>query len=130
MALDLPDQYPLVTLQESEPPLRQLMFPVGLAGGWPSPTPCAASTPHGRSPTSCSPPCSGVSGPTSSPCGSSVERRGPIWVRWTSWEPRAERAAGRASDGIALALRQQVRAPLLADQRLLESADDVVPQEG
>ncbi len=33
VALDLPDQHPVVTLQESEPPLRAISFPMGLPEG-------------------------------------------------------------------------------------------------
>ena len=33
VSLDLPSQFPLVTLVESEPPLRTLVFPVGLTEG-------------------------------------------------------------------------------------------------
>src|ERR1700733_81346 len=33
VSLDLPSQYPSVTLQEAEPPLRSLVFPVGLPEG-------------------------------------------------------------------------------------------------
>jgi bifunctional DNase/RNase len=33
VAVDLPSQYPVVTLQESEPPFRQLSLPIGMADG-------------------------------------------------------------------------------------------------
>ena len=33
VTVELPDQYPLVTLQEAEPPLRELSFRVGLPEG-------------------------------------------------------------------------------------------------
>lgn len=33
VSLDLPSQFPLVTLVESEPPMRTLTFPVGLTEG-------------------------------------------------------------------------------------------------
>jgi hypothetical protein len=33
VAMDLPSPYPTVTLVESEPPMRSLVFPVGLTEG-------------------------------------------------------------------------------------------------
>jgi hypothetical protein len=41
-----------------------------------------------------------------------------------------ERIACRPSDGLVLALRMPVPAPILVDERLLEEAGDVVPQGG
>jgi len=41
-----------------------------------------------------------------------------------------ERVACRPSDGLVLALRMPVAAPILVDERLLEESGDVVPQEG
>jgi len=41
-----------------------------------------------------------------------------------------ERVPCRPSDALVLALRMPVPAPILVDERLLESSDDVVPQEG
>jgi len=38
-----------------------------------------------------------------------------------------ERVVCRASDGIVLALRMPVPAPILVDERLLDEAGDVVP---
>ena len=38
--------------------------------------------------------------------------------------------ACRPSDGLTLALRQGVRAPILVDVRLLEASGDVAPPEG
>jgi bifunctional DNase/RNase len=40
-----------------------------------------------------------------------------------------ERVACRPSDGLVLALRTPVPAPILVDERLLEQSEDVVPQE-
>jgi len=39
-----------------------------------------------------------------------------------------ERIVCRPSDGLVLALRMPVTAPILVDERLLEQAGDVVPQ--
>jgi len=39
-----------------------------------------------------------------------------------------ERVACRPSDGLVLALRMPVPAPILVDERLLEQPGDVVPQ--
>ena len=41
-----------------------------------------------------------------------------------------ERIACRPSDALVLALRMPVPAPILVDERLLETLEDVVPQEG
>ena len=41
-----------------------------------------------------------------------------------------ERLSCRPSDGLVLALRMPVPAPILVDERLLEGSGDVVPQEG
>jgi hypothetical protein len=40
-----------------------------------------------------------------------------------------ERVPCRPSDGLVMALRMSVPAPILADERLLEEPGDVVPQE-
>ncbi len=39
-----------------------------------------------------------------------------------------ERIGCRPSDGLVLALRMPVAAPILVDERLLEESGDVVPQ--
>ena len=41
-----------------------------------------------------------------------------------------ERIACRPSDGLVLALRMPVPAPILVDERLLEGSGDVGPLEG
>jgi bifunctional DNase/RNase len=40
-----------------------------------------------------------------------------------------ERVPCRPSDGLVLALRMPVPAPILVDERLLQWSDDVVPQD-
>ena len=130
VALDLPNQYPAVTLVESEPPMRSLVFPVGLVEG----TAMAQALRKMRSPR-----------PMTHELFMDVLQRvriDVIAVRLTGrhrgnylaeidlMTPQGrERVACRASDGIVLALRMPVPAPILADERLLDDAGDVEPQD-
>jgi bifunctional DNase/RNase len=130
IALELPAQYPLVTLVESEPPLRNLVFPVGLSEG----TALALAFYKMTSPR-----------PLTHELFAQVlgqVRIDVIAVRVTGREQGnylaeldlmapggRERVPCRPSDGLVLALRMPVPAPILVDERLLESSADVVPQE-
>jgi uncharacterized protein len=130
VVLDLPAQYPSVTLVESEPPMRSLVFPVGLTEG----TALALALRKMESPR-----------PMTHELFMQVLQRvhvDVIAVRLIGREngnylaeldimaPNGrERVACRPSDGLVLALRTPVPAPILVDERLLEQADDVVPQE-
>jgi bifunctional DNase/RNase len=128
--LDLPSQYPTVTLVESEPPQRTLVFPVGLTEG----TALALALRKIDSPR-----------PMTHELFARVLQRmriDVIAVRLTGRDqgnylaeldlmaPNGrERIGCRPSDGLVLALRMPVPAPILVDERLLEQLDDVVPQE-
>ena len=129
VSLDLPSQFPLVTLVESEPPLRTLVFPVGLTEG----TALALALRRMDSPR-----------PMTHELFSQVLQRARIEViavRLTGRDQGnyvaeldimaptgRERIVCRPSDGLVLALRMPVTAPILVDERLLEQAGDVVPQ--
>jgi hypothetical protein len=129
--LDLPSQYPAVTLVESEQPMRSLVFPVGLTEG----TALALALRRMESPR-----------PMTHELFMDVLQRvhvDVIAVRLIGREngnylaeldimaPHGrERVACRPSDALVLALRTPVPAPILVDERLLEQAGDVVPQEG
>jgi hypothetical protein len=128
VSLDLPTQYPVVTLIENEPPLRSLAFPVGLAEG----TALALALRRMESPR-----------PTTHELFMEVMQRGRIDVIALRLNGREngnylaeldvmtplgrERIPCRPSDGLVLALRMPVSAPILADERLFEEPGDVVP---
>jgi hypothetical protein len=129
VVLDLPSQYPTVTLVEAEPPLRTLTFPVGLPEG----TALALALRRMDSPR-----------PMTHELFTQVLQRVRIDVIAVRLIGRAqgnflaeldlmapqgrERIACRPSDGLVLALRMPVPAPILVDERLLEESGDVVPQ--
>jgi len=128
--MDLPSQFPTVTLLESEPPLRSLVFPIGLPEG----TALALALRRMESPR-----------PMTHELFAQVLGRAHIdviAVRLIGREqgnylaeldlmaPNGrERLSCRPSDGLVLAQRMPVPAPILVDERLLESSADVVPQE-
>ncbi len=130
VSIDLPAQYPAVTLLEAEPPMRSLVFPVGLAEG----TALALALRRMDSPR-----------PLTHELFAEVMRRARldvIAVRLIGREngnylaeldfmapSGRERVPCRPSDGLVMALRMSVPAPILADERLLEEPGDVVPQE-
>ena len=127
--MDLPSQFPTVTLLESEPPLRSLVFPIGLPEG----TALALALRRMESPR-----------PMTHELFAQVLGRAHIdviAVRLIGREqgnylaeldlmaPNGrERLSCRPSDGLVLAVRMPVPAPILVDERLLESSADVVPQ--
>jgi bifunctional DNase/RNase len=129
VALELPSQFPTVTLLESEPPFRNLVFPIGLTEG----TALALALFKMESPR-----------PLTHELFIQVLQRvhiDVIAVRLTGRDqgnylaeldlmaPNGrERISCRPSDGLVLALRMPVPAPILVDERLLESSTDVVPQ--
>ncbi|MGP0029758.1 MAG: bifunctional nuclease family protein [Acidimicrobiales bacterium] len=129
VALDLPSQFPSVTLTESEPPFRSLVFPVGLTEG----TALALALRRMASPR-----------PMTHELFMEVMQRARIEVialRVTGREngnylaeldlmaPHGrERLPCRPSDGLVLALRMPVAAPVLVDERLLVERGDVVPE--
>jgi bifunctional DNase/RNase len=128
VSLDLPAQYPSVTLVESEPPMRALVFPVGLPEG----TALAQALRRipGRR-------------PMTHELFMEVLQRAHIdivSVRLTGRDEGnlvaeldlmtpggREIVDCRPSDGLVLALRMPVPAPILVDDRLLEETGDVPP---
>jgi len=129
VTVELPDQYPLVTLQEAEPPLRELSFRVGLPEGVALAYALrGVSTPR----------------PLTHELFTTVLQRlraDLIAVRLVSRQGSTygaemdvmtaqgrEVVPCRPSDGIVLAARQVVAAPILADERLLAGTGDVTPQ--
>ncbi len=128
VSLDLPSQYPAVTLVESQSPLRALVFPVGMPEG----TAMAQALRRMESRR-----------PMTHELFMQVLQRVRIDVialRLTGREDGnllaeldlmtpggRERVDCRPSDGIVLALRMPVPAPILVDERLLDQVGDVVP---
>ncbi len=127
VSLDLPSTYPSVTLVESEPPIRALVFPVGLPEG----TAMAQALRRMDSRR-----------PMTHELFMQVLQRARIEVIALRLVGRdegnllaeldlmtpsgRERIDCRPSDGIVLALRMPVPAPILADERLLDEVGDVV----
>ncbi len=130
VSIDLPSQYPSVTLIESEPPMRTLVFPVGLPEG----TAMAQALRRMTSPR-----------PMTHELFMEVLQRvridviavrligrqnGNYLAELDLMAPQGrERIPCRASDGIVMAMRMPVPAPILVDERLLEDGGDVVPQD-
>jgi bifunctional DNase/RNase len=128
VSLDLPSPYPAVTLVESEPPMRALVFPVGLPEG----TAMAQALRRMDSRR-----------PMTHELFMQVMQQARIDVIALRLVGRDEgnllaeldlmtpggrvRVDCRPSDGIVLALRMPVPAPILADERLLDEAGDVFP---
>jgi uncharacterized protein len=128
VSLDLPSSYPAVTLVESEPPMRALVFPVGLPEG----TAMAQALRRMESRR-----------PMTHELFMQVLQQARIDVIALRLVGRDEgnllaeldlmtptgrvRVDCRPSDGIVLALRMPVPAPILVDERLLDQAGDVVP---
>jgi bifunctional DNase/RNase len=128
VAMDLPSPYPAVTLVESEPPMRVLVFPVGLPEG----TAMAQALRRMDSRR-----------PMTHELFMQVMQRSRVDVIALRLVGREEgnllaeldlmtpagrvRVDCRPSDGIVLALRMPVPAPILADERLLDEVGDVVP---
>ena len=128
VSLDLPAQFPSVTLVETEPPMRALVFPVGLPEG----TAMAQALRRipGRR-------------PMTHELFMQVLQRAHVdvvAVRLTGREEGnllaeldlmtpggREMIDCRPSDGLVLALRMPVPAPVLVDERLLEDGGDVAP---
>jgi bifunctional DNase/RNase len=129
VSLDLPSQYPAVTLVEAEPPMRELVFPVGLAEG--TAMAQALRRMEGRRPM------------THELFMQVLQRahidiiavrligreEGTLLAELDLMTPGGrERVDCRPSDGLVLALRMPVPAPILADERLLETFGDVAPE--
>jgi hypothetical protein len=128
VSMDLPSPYPAVTLVESEPPMRALVFPVGLPEG----TAMAQALRRMDSRR-----------PMTHELFMQVMQQARIDVIALRLTGRDEgnllaeldlmtpggrvRVDCRPSDGIVLAMRMPVPAPILADERLLDEVGDVVP---
>jgi bifunctional DNase/RNase len=128
VSIDLPAQYPSVTLVEAEPPMRTLVFPVGMTEG----TAMAQALRR-----------IDARRPMTHELFMQVLQRARIEVIAVRLVGREEgtylaeldlmtpggreRVDCRPSDGIVLALRMPVPAPILADERLLEQSGDVGP---
>ena len=128
VSLDLPSQYPAVTLVEAEPPMRTMVFPVGLPEG--TALAQALRRIQGRR-------------PMTHELFMQVMQRARIDVVAVRLVGREEgnllaeldlmtpggreRVDCRPSDGLVLALRMPVPAPVLVDERLLEEGGDVAP---
>jgi hypothetical protein len=131
VSIDLPSQYPAVTLLEAEPPGRVMVFPVGMAEG----TAMAQALRRIDSRR-----------PMTHELFARVLQQARIDVIAVRLVGREEgnylaeldlmapagrvQVACRPSDGLVLALRMPVPAPILVDERLLEEAGDVVPIDG
>jgi len=128
VSLDLPSQFPAVTLVESEPPQRTLVFPVGLPEG--TAIALALRQMEGRRPM------------THELFMQVLQRaridvialrlvgreEGTLLAELDLMMPGGrERIDCRPSDGIVLALRMPVPAPILVDERLLENHGDLAP---
>jgi bifunctional DNase/RNase len=130
VVVDLPSQYPLVTLVESEPPMRTLVFPVGLPEG----TALALAL---RRMTSARPMTHELFMDVLLRVRIDViavrligRQNGNYLAELDFMAPQGrERVPCRASDGLVMALRMPVPAPILVDERLLEDGGEVQPQE-
>ncbi len=122
----LPDQYPVVHLQEAEPPRRRLAFRVGMPEG----VALAQALQKAASPR---PLTHDLLATVMQRLGADVvavrlvARRGSTYAAELDLMTSRGREVldCRPSDGIALALRQPVPAPVLADERLLDGFGDV-----
>ena len=128
VSLDLPSPYPAVTLVESEPPMRALVFPVGLPEG-------TAMAQALRRMDSRRPMTHELFVQVMQQARIDVialrligRDEGNLLAELDLMTPGGRvRVDCRPSDGIVLALRMPVPAPILADERLLDEAGDVLP---
>jgi hypothetical protein len=128
VSMDLPSPYPSVTLVESEPPMRSLVFPVGLPEG-------TAMAQALRRMDSRRPMTHELFMHVLQQARIDVialrlvgREEGNLLAELDLMTPAGRvRADCRPSDGIVLALRMPVPAPILVDERLLDEAGDVVP---
>lgn len=128
--VQLPSQFPLVTIQETEPPFRQLIMPIGMTEG--------VSLSHALHKVE-------APRPLTHDLFTTVLQRLSVDVaavrivgRWQGnylaelhlmTPGGADTVPCRPSDALALAVRQPVPAPVLVDPRLFEEGDgDVLPQ--
>ena len=130
VSLDLPSQYPAVTLIEAEPPMRAMVFPVGLAEG-------AAMAQAIRRMASRRPMTHELFMDVLQLARIDVvsvrvigREEGNLLAELDLMTPSGALSVDcRPSDGFVLALRMPVPAPILVDERLLEDSGDVEPYE-
>ena len=130
VSLDLPSLYPSVTLVEAEPPMRALVFPVGLAEG-------AAMAQALRRLTSRRPMTHELFMDVLQKARIEVvslrvigREEGNLLAELDLMTPSGAQSVDcRPSDGLVLALRMPVAAPILVDERLLEDSGDIDPYE-
>ena len=128
VSMDLPSPYPAVTLVESEPPMRVLVFPVGLPEG-------TAMAQALRRMDSRRPMTHELFMHVLQQARIDVialrlvgREEGNLLAELDLMTPAGRvRVDCRPSDGIVLALRMPVPAPILVDERLLDEAGDVEP---
>ena len=128
VTLELPEQFPVVLLQETEGTLRQLAFPVGLPEA-------NAITYALRKLDTPRPLTHELFASTLRRLGVDVvavrlvgRTRGTFMAELDLMGPQGHHVLEcRPTDGIAVALRQAVPAPILADERLLSTQGDVTP---
>jgi len=131
VALELPAQFPAVTLVEAEPPMRSLVFPVGLPEG----TALALAMRRMASPRPLTHELLvevlGVARVDVIAVRLIGRTGGTYLAELDLMAPEGrQRLACRPSDGLVVALRMPVPAPILVDERLLEDAGDVEPRPG
>jgi hypothetical protein len=130
VSIELPSQYPSVTLVEAEAPMRALVFPIGLAEG-------AAMAQALRRLASRRPMTHELFMGVLQKARIDVvavrligREEGNLIAELDLMTPEgAETLDCRPSDGLVLALRMPVPAPILVDERLLEDAGDIEPYE-
>jgi bifunctional DNase/RNase len=130
VSLDLPSQFPAVTLVESEPPMRTLVFPVGLPEG--TAIAQALRRLEGRRPMTHELFMQVLQRARIDVIAVRLVGRedGNLLAELDLMSPAGrERVDCRPSDGIVLALRMPVPAPILVDERLLEDLGDHAPIE-
>ena len=128
VTVDLPAQFPVVTLQESDSPFRQLAIPIGMADG--------VALAHAFSQVATPRP---LTHTLFADVLSRVHvdvvavrlvgrRRGTYLAELDLMSSSGHEVVEcRPSDGLTLALRLPVQAPLLADERLFDEGADVEP---
>jgi len=128
--VELPEQYPVVILQEAEPPMRELSFRIGMPEG-------VALAYALRRLSTPRPLTHELLTDVLQRLGADVvavrlvgRRGGTYLAEIDLMAPRGREVIScRPTDGIAVALRQRVAAPLLADERLLTGEGDVFPPD-
>jgi bifunctional DNase/RNase len=128
VSVELPSQFPSVTLGESEPPMRQIVFPVGLPEG--AALAQALRRMRGRRPMTHELFMDVLQRARVEVVAVRLTGRdeGNLLAELDLMTPSGrERVDCRPSDGLVLALRMPVPAPILVDERLLEDGGDVVP---